>query len=125
MLQQQLGPILHQQHLYFQQDGAPAHYATTVRAWLDENLPYRWIGRRGPIEWPARSPDLTPPDSFLWGILKNRVYASKPRTIAELKEKIRAAIAEVPLELCQKVCHSVPERLRKCIEVHGEQTELY
>ena len=25
----------------------------------------RWLGRRGPHEWPARSPDLTPCDFFL------------------------------------------------------------
>lgn len=124
MLQQMLGPILHQQLLHYQHDGAPAHYATSVRKWLDENLPDRWIGRRGPLEWPARSPDLTPPDFFLWGILKDRVYASRPRTIDELKDKIRAEIAAVPVELCEKVCRSVPERLRRCIEVNGEQTEL-
>ena len=56
-----------QTELYFMQDGAPAHYATTVRAWLDVNFENRWIGRRGPIEWPARSPDLTVADFFLWG----------------------------------------------------------
>ena len=30
--------------LYFQQDGAPAHYAVSVRKWLDEHFPDRWIG---------------------------------------------------------------------------------
>jgi hypothetical protein len=37
---------------------------------------------------PSRSPDLTPPDIFLWGSLKNEVYAQKPRRIEQLKEKI-------------------------------------
>ena len=45
---------------YFQQDGAPSHFGLNVRNWFDSKLPGRWIGRRGPIEWPARSPDLTP-----------------------------------------------------------------
>ncbi|PSN47669.1 hypothetical protein C0J52_18412 [Blattella germanica] len=44
----------------FMQDGAPYHFANVVRAWLDK-FPGRW-GRRGPHEWPARSPDLTPCD---------------------------------------------------------------
>ena len=50
--------------LLFQQDGAPSHYATIVRNNLDENLTGRWIGRRGPIERPACSPDLTVCDFF-------------------------------------------------------------
>ena len=51
----------------FQEDGAPAHYANVVRNALNERLTNRWIGRRGTIEWPAHSPDLTPLDFFLWG----------------------------------------------------------
>ena len=52
-----------------------------------QNAPQKEIGRRqvrrprrpldGPIKWPPRSPDLTPPDFFLWGVLKDKVYAKK------------------------------------------------
>ena len=28
--------------------------------------------------WPPRSPDLTPADSFLWGLLKRKVYKNTP-----------------------------------------------
>jgi hypothetical protein len=31
----------------FQQDGAPPHYANTVKAFLDQQFPGKWIGRRG------------------------------------------------------------------------------
>lgn len=51
--------------LHYQQDGAPPHYAAAVRHWLDTNYPNKWIGRRGSIEWPPRSPDLAPPDFFM------------------------------------------------------------
>ena len=51
-------------NIWFQQDEAAAHYGREVRAYLDTQLPHRWIGRRGEIEWPARSPDLTPLDYF-------------------------------------------------------------
>ncbi|CAH0560489.1 unnamed protein product [Brassicogethes aeneus] len=51
----------------FQQDGAPAHFSRDVRAYLDGIFPNQWIGRNGPSRWPARSPDLTIPDFFLWG----------------------------------------------------------
>ena len=33
----------------------PPHFASVVRDFLDEKFLGRWIGRRGPIEWPARS----------------------------------------------------------------------
>ena len=30
--------------MFFMQDGAPPHFARTVRSWFDEQLPGRWIG---------------------------------------------------------------------------------
>jgi len=49
--------------------------------------------------WSPRSPDLTPPDYFLWGYLKGTVYQNKPRTIDTLKanitEEIQAVSADV------------------------------
>ena len=50
-----------------QRDGAPPHYHPDVHAYLDDNLPGHWIGGGGPIEFPPRSPDLTPLDFCLWG----------------------------------------------------------
>ena len=39
-------------------------------------------------EWPARSPDLTPCDFFLWGYMKGKVFSTTPATIEELRERI-------------------------------------
>ena len=75
MLTEFLWPKLMRRKLLFQRDGAPAHYALDVRAWLDSKFPNRWIGRRGPVEWPPRSPDLTPCNFFLWGYLKDGCIA--------------------------------------------------
>ena len=44
------------------QDGAPPHYANSIRN-LMNTLPGDWIDRRGTIEWAPRSPNLTPMDS--------------------------------------------------------------
>lgn len=63
---QELNIDIHQ--IWFQQDGAPPHFAREVRQFLDEVFPEKWIGRRGPIEWPARSPDMTPMDFFIGDI---------------------------------------------------------
>ena len=40
--------------------------------------------------WPPRSPDLSPPDFFLWGALKGKAYANQPRTKQELENNIRS-----------------------------------
>ncbi|GBL92253.1 hypothetical protein AVEN_35809-1 [Araneus ventricosus] len=55
----------------FQQDGAPLHWSTEVRTFLNQHLPKRWIGRSGDgdevfCSWLPRSPDLTPCNFFLW-----------------------------------------------------------
>jgi hypothetical protein len=42
--------------------------------------------------WPPRSPDLTPPDVYLWGAAKSAVYRDRPRTLNELKVAITAYI---------------------------------
>lgn len=119
------GDQMEEDDMWLMQDGAPAHWARTVREWLDETFPGRWIGRGGAVAWPPRSPDLTPPDFFLWGVLKDRVYEKKPKTIAELKNKIVEEFGKISVELCMKVCRSVPSRLQKCVDVEGLQTELF
>jgi len=40
-------------------------------------FPGRWIGRGGPQNWPARSPDLSPLDYCVWGWMKELVYSVK------------------------------------------------
>lgn len=64
-------PLRSRLGMYFQHDGAPAHFGRPVRNWLDENYPERWIGRGGPVSWPARSPDLNPLDYYFWGHMCN------------------------------------------------------
>lgn len=108
----------------FQHDGAQAHFARTVRDFLDDKFE-TWIGRRGTIEWPARSPDLTPPDFFLWGYLKDKVYGRAPKTIPELKRAITEEFHDIPQELITRACQSVKERCQLCIRIEGRQLKLH
>jgi hypothetical protein len=100
-LQNMLQPYLDKMTLtsrlryYFQQDGAPLHFSNVARQWLNQWLPGRWIGRREPVEWPPRSPDLTPLDFFLWSHLKSVAYGNRPRSIAELQDNIHAECAAI------------------------------
>ena len=121
MLQDVLWPAIVHRRRLFQQDGAPAHYSLQARAWLDHNLPGRWIGRRGPIEGPARSPDLAPCDYFLWSCLRQQVYRSSPFTIQQLRASIAAACAQLDSDLCATACRSLPQRLRDCLRLGGSQ----
>jgi hypothetical protein len=47
--------------------------------------------------WPPRSPDLKPPDFFLWGLLKGGVYNNKQRTIETLKDAIGGRLLPLPM----------------------------
>jgi len=73
--------------LHFQQDGATAHTAQNSVAVVREMFG-TVISRFGDIAWPARSPDLTVPEFFLWGFLKDRVFRRHIMTIQELKQAI-------------------------------------
>jgi hypothetical protein len=44
------------------------HYDRDVRSCLSEILPDQWIGRWGNVEYPPRSPDLTPPRLLFVGV---------------------------------------------------------
>ena len=82
------------------------------RDWLNENFPNRWMGRGSPMmPWPARSPDLTPCDLFLWGFIKSKVYATKSRDITERKERIIAAFGEITVEMREKTILEYRDRL--------------
>ncbi|CAF1503241.1 unnamed protein product [Adineta ricciae] len=107
-----------------QQDGAPPHYGKVVRDFLDNTF-VEWIGRRETVEWPPRSPDLTPCDFSLWGIVKDRVYTEKPRNINHMKSLIQQEFTSLNdvIELCQAICRSVGDRCQMCINNAGKQFE--
>lgn len=114
---------VHRQEIIFQQDGAPPHFNTNVRDWLSANYP-TWIGRGGPVPWPARSPDLNPMDFFVWGFMKSEVYATPVNTEEELQNRILAAAQKVREKLSHKVTvGAMRKRARACIREHGGHFE--
>jgi hypothetical protein len=71
MLGEFLTPILEEKSpddMLIQQDGTPSHFHKEVTDFLHRKFPEKWIGRGGPVNWPPRSPDLTPLDFFLLGV---------------------------------------------------------
>ena len=107
------------------QDGAPPHFSCFVTDVLNKRFPDAWIGRGGPIPWPPRSPDLSPVDSFLWGYIKNIVYAEKIRNIQQLQERITSAIETVTRDMIQKTRQEIEFRLDVSRATNGVLTEMY
>jgi hypothetical protein len=107
------------QNVWFQQDGATAHTALHVMGILREMFPGHLISMRGDIVWPARSPDLSPCDFFLWGYLKSKVYMHRPRTIEQLKRSIQQEVAAIPQVMIHRVMGNFRERLHQCIRNNG------
>ncbi|XP_025422343.1 uncharacterized protein LOC112692044 [Sipha flava] len=112
--------------MFFHHDGAPAHNAITVRRYLNQIFPNRWIGTYGVGPWTARSPDLTPLDFFLWGYLKTVVYADPPVNLHDLKNKIQAEcniLSENQINAATST--EFLRRLESCLEHNGRNFEQF
>ncbi|KAJ4442246.1 hypothetical protein ANN_12112 [Periplaneta americana] len=85
------------------------------------------------LAWSPYSPDLTPPDFFVWGFVKDIVYSQKPRNIDDLRVKITQAFQQItPLmlqrtwaelhhryELCRVQVSTHPKRRADIIAING------
>lgn len=111
--------------MIFQNDGAPCHYATQVRNYLNERFPNRWIGRNGPIRWPPRSPDLNPIDFFVWGYFKEVTYARECSSEDELRVRIEEAgrVMKGNREGFIRLKDNFLRRCRLCISAGGRHFE--
>ncbi|KAJ4452265.1 hypothetical protein ANN_03783 [Periplaneta americana] len=75
------------------------------------------------IKWPARSPDMSPLDFFLWGTVKDGVYQNILTTPDDMQQRIRQACVSIQPATCRAVLRSFGERLRMCINVNGHYLE--
>ncbi len=73
--------------------------------------------------WPPRSPDMSSLDFFLWGYLKDRVYANKLETLDALKQNINQAINAISISMLQRVSRNVEKRIRAHLLENGGQFE--
>jgi hypothetical protein len=108
---------------WFQQDGATAHTAGEVMAWLNEKFPGRLISHRSVFQWPPRSPDLSPLDFYLWGFVKERVFHSRPANIRELKCVVTDVIRSIDVNTLRRVVANFQQRIDKCIVANGGHFE--
>jgi hypothetical protein len=113
--------------MWYLHDGAPGHSTPGVKNWLDANLENRWIGRNGPVLWPARSPDLNPCDFFLWGHLKQIVYETSVNTVEELTVRVNNAADADSIrrnfDMLVRTQASMARRAQACIDNGGRHFE--
>lgn len=111
---------------WFQHDGAPCHFASDARAILDNSLRDRWIGRRGPTEWPPRSPDLTAADYWFWSYLRSQVYnppGYKFPDLTTLRIKIEQEMSRIPLDMFRRSMTDFSKRVNLCLQANGDLFE--
>lgn len=116
-------PLQYRGGMWFQQDGCSSHTSHVARNVLNVMFPGRWIGKYGPVPWPARSPDLTVLDYYLWGRIKEIVYRDRPTTRNDMKQRIRAAIASLNANEIRRAVDSFPGRVRLCARLNGGHIE--
>lgn len=118
-------PLSVRRNMWFQHDGAPAHFGLAVRRDLNRSFPQRWIGRGGPVPWPPRSPDLSSLDFFLWGALKAIVYHDPVESEMDLVARLvcaAATIKETP-GVFDRVRQSMLRRCQACLVSDGANFE--
>lgn len=116
-------PLATLRHMWLQQDGAPPHNTRQVTEFLNEHFPNRWIGLNGPVRWPARSPDLSKLDFFLWGFLKSKVYLTPPTTPEDMRNRIRLAFLDITPAMLINVEANFIKRVRFCLQQNGGHFE--
>jgi hypothetical protein len=125
LLQNQVGPALEEiapenQDIWFQMDGCPAHNSREVREYVQNVFNGLTIGPNYTINWPARSPDLSPNDFFLWGHIKNVIYKNLSyQNLEELKVSISAASDRISAFQLHNVRTEFYNRLGYCLAVNG------
>ena len=113
----------HREDQWFKQDDATPHTANITMEWLDRRFAGRLISKRRIPGWSPYSPDLNPPDFYLWGLLKDHVYQNNPHTTAELKVAITQQIHGITRQECVRVIDNFARRLQVCHQRRGAHLE--
>jgi len=105
--------------VWLQQDGATAHTGRASMSVLREcfhNTSFPVV-----VMFHGRHVRLTSPHviTFYGGYLKSRVFISKPRTIAELRQNIKEEIAAIPEQMTRRVTENLGVRLEQCLRNGG------
>ena len=97
------------------------HFSNRTLEYLRHNFPWdRLISRQTDNPWPSYSQDLNPPDYFLRGYLKDRVFENNPLT----REDIRQIAQEMRNRVVDNFIVRVVAVLSYSSAVHGTNIVL-
>ncbi|GBL94159.1 hypothetical protein AVEN_163490-1 [Araneus ventricosus] len=96
---------------------------SSVQQNIRDTFQHKVIGYGGCVEWPPHSPDLNPLDFLLWGYIKQRVYATLPPTLQELRNRITDVCASMSPAMLYNVQREVQSRVQMCIVAEGHHFE--
>lgn len=100
----------------FQQDNDSKHRAHIVSEWFDDNGVQT-------LEWPSHSPDLNCIE-HVWARLKLNLYKlDKPKNLHELWELVQNEWAKIDADFCEKLVHSMPNRVAAVYQARGGNTK--
>jgi hypothetical protein len=77
------------------------------------------------MDWPPRSSDITPLDFFLWGYVKDRIYATKVRDLGDLRARIVEAVGTITPDMLQRTWTELDCRLDILPVANGARVEVY
>ena len=108
----------------FMQNGASAHTSNIVKEYLSRKLGNNWVCR-GPIDWPARSPDLTPYDFFFWGSVKDKVHSERIKCLEHIKTRIRQAISRIDTAPVSNAWKNINTTINYIVRQEGSHIEKF
>lgn len=111
-------------NIWWAQDGAPAHRKREVIQRLSRVFRHQLVALGHQVEWPPRSPDLTPMDFFVWGYLKSQVYVTPPQNLQDLRQRIIDKCVLMRQQgFVQRAFRGMEKRANLCIQKNGRHVE--
>ena len=102
-----------------QQDSAPAHSARETIKLLQRETP-AFIS---PDLWPPNSPDLSPVNYKICGVMQDRVYQKKVKDVNQLRERLVEVLAGLQQNVIDDAIDQWHRRLRACVRYRGGHFE--
>ena len=84
---------------------------------------HRIISDNVEIPWPARSPDKTMCDLYLWGICEAKIRRVKPRTLEDLIEVVNTFVASLDEAEVKRAVRDVRPRAELWVKMGGGHFE--
>jgi hypothetical protein len=76
-----------------------------------------------PLQWPHNSPDLNPVDYRIWSMMQERVYKTRIRDVAHLRERLVEEWAAFDNRIVESAVQQWRGRLQACINAEGGHFE--